>query len=224
MRNFINLKRFSHNSEVYHVNGIVVDHKVAWTPVVNDAGKELLLPVRYDGEVEHSAFIKRRIAIPVMVVDQIGGLLVNRTFGYTYTVPDLFNQLSLSKTLDEFSEDFPNVRWAEENDRFVSPLYVTQNTRTSVSNRTVVLYGATVAHNVKIASSYLDALDSETFAKLTEVEIGMPWHELAGSQNEGRIKFRMPLDGVDFDPNAETMPESVASAIQRFKDAGNRLL
>ena len=221
---FINLKQVGRDSYIYLVNGTICDHKVAWMPCSNAEGKDLLMPVAYDGVIEHNAFIKRRIAVPIMVVTHVGGMIVNRTFGQTYVVPDLFQELILNRHITEFKEDFPNVRWAKEGERFVTPMFMTKNERTSISHKTISLRGLCLDPSLKIASTYLDAIDGEAYAKMCSVEIGNPWHELVDAFDKGRMRSRVPLENVTFDPASKTMPESVVEAIRKFKEEGNRLL
>lgn len=205
------------NTSYFALDGHYIGVRLFWMPMITEKGSEIKLPVIADAKT-FGTHVKDYTKIPVLRVEHVSEDIVNRSVG----ILSIFTTNVLRIISDEspiaFAGIIPNVRHAKEGERFIVPIAVDVQQRfNQILNRNIDVYVLHMKAQVKLASSYTDAIQKEFWDHALNVPAGMRWGELCEQVAEGRLSFPVKLNPIYIDTNLESVPQEVVDRVNERK-------
>lgn len=204
----------------FALNGHYISVRLFWMPVLTKEGREIKLPVIADQKVS-GKHVKDYTKIPVLRVEHVSEDIVNRSIGILSVLTTNVLRIITDETPMAFAGTIPNVRQAKDGERFIVPISIDVQQRTiSLSPNLKRNYDVYVLHvkpHVKLASSYIDALQTEFWDHALDVPNGMRWGEICKQVADGRLSFPIKINPVYIDQDFESVPQEVVDMINARK-------
>lgn len=209
-----------HSTSYFALNGHYIGVRLFWMPMLTKEGREIKMPVIADQKVSGRG-VKDYTKIPVLRVEHVSEDIVNRTIGILSVFTTDILRVVTDETPMAFAGTIPNVRQAKEGERFLVPIAIdVQERKVNLSvtfSRMVPIYVLHVKPFVKLASSYIDALQKDFWDHALDVPDGMRWGEICQRVADGRLSFPFKVDPVYVDFEAESVPQHIVNMANERK-------
>lgn len=209
-----------HTTSYFALNGHYIGVRLFWMPMLTQAGREIKMPVIADQKVSGRG-VKDYTKIPVLRVEHVSEDIVNRSIGILSVFTTDVLRVVTDETPMAFAGTIPNVRQAKEGERFLVPIAIdVQERKVNLSatfSRMVPIYVLHVKPFVKLASSYIDALQKDFWDHALDVPAGMRWGEICKRVAEGRLSFPIKINPVYIDQDIESIHQDVVDLINERK-------